>query len=340
MQYNGIKIKQRTDKRWEAKKQINGKRITITGKTQAEVYEKLKEIFPKHLRQVPQNTTFYEYWDFFYNNYKKPNIKACTLKNYKSVFKNQIQPLFKDRPIKNISVYEINQLIADIKEDRMKEYASQYLRECFKYAYRDKKIKFDFWDEIKKYHHKRSEGTALSQEQRNILLQNTKKIKHGDIFEFYLFTGVRPAEGLNFAPQDIEKDMIHIKGTKTITSDRYIPKFKQVEEILNRQDLTKPTVFNISEVTLKRERLKLIELCGFKFNTKDLRTTFATMCAENGIAPKVIAKWLGHTTTSTTNKYYIKVLDQYEKEQQNQIEKAFRDTFADTFNSKSKNNNK
>ena len=49
----------------------------------------------------------------------------------------------------------------------------------------------------------------------------------------------------------------------------------------------------------------LRKLCGFHFNVKDLRTTFATMCAENGVQQNVIAKWLGHTNVTTTNKYYL-----------------------------------
>ena len=59
---------------------------------------------------------------------------------------------------------------------------------------------------------------------------------------------------------------------------------------------------------------------GFHFNVKDLRTTFATMCAENGVQQNVIAKWLGHTNVTTTNKYYIKVLNDYEREQIRNLE--------------------
>ena len=76
---------------------------------------------------------------------------------------------------------------------------------------------------------------------------------------------------------------------------------------------------NVKLENVKGE-IELRQLCGFHFNVKDLRTTFATMCAENGVQQNVIAKWLGHTNVTTTNKYYIKVLNDYEREQIRNLE--------------------
>ncbi len=314
-QYKGIKISKRVDGRYQARFTLNGIRKSLYATTKKECYEKLKTFINANKIKLEKNITFYEYWELWYKKYKEPFIKENTLKNYRSVFKNQIKPNFKDRDIKKVTAIDLNMLLKSLPNCRMKEYASQYLIEVFKQAYKDKKIMFDIWEDIRKYHHKRQEGTALTTEQRQILLKNADKIKHGAIFKFYLYTGVRPAEGLQITPTDIEDKVIHIRGTKTAGSNRYIPKFKQVEEILKSIDMSHETIFNISETTLKRERLTLCELCGFKFKTKDLRTTFATMCAEKGVAPRIIAKWLGHSSTSTTNRYYIKVLDQYEQEQ-------------------------
>ncbi len=327
--YRGIKITKRVDNRYQARFTINGKRKSIYANTKKECYEKLKSFLSTKKIKIEKKLTFYEYWEFWYKNYKEPFIQEGTLKNYRSVFKNQIKPNFEDKDIKKVTALDLNLLLKKLPNSRMKEYASQYLVEVFKQAYKDKKIPFDIWEDIRKYHHKRTEGTALTIEQREILLEKAEQIKHGAIFKFYLFTGARPAEGLRITPKDIEETLIHIPGTKTENSDRYIPKFSQVEELLKNIDLTHQTIFNISETTLKRERLELCELCGFKFKTKDLRTTFATMCAEKGIAPRIIAKWLGHTTTTTTNKYYIKVLDNYEKEQIKLIDTNFDTTKRD-----------
>ena len=65
-----------------------------------------------------------------------------------------------------------------------------------------------------------------------------------------------------------------------------------------------------------------------KFHIKDLRTTFGTMCAENGISESVIAKWMGHTTTKTTRKYYIKILSDFEKMQASKFDTNFDTDFG------------
>lgn len=60
-----------------------------------------------------------------------------------------------------------------------------------------------------------------------------------------------------------------------------------------------------------------------KVKIKDLRTTFATRCMENGVSEKVISKWLGHTNTTTTSKYYEKVQSDFESREAKKINKAF-----------------
>lgn len=321
--YKGIKITKRTDHRWQARFTNNGERKYIYGNTQKECYDNLKNALSFNKIKIAKDISFYNYWQWWYEHYKKPFYKEGTLKNYRSVFNNQIKPNFKDKSIKQISSLEINTFLNNLQNTRMKEYACQYLREIFKQAYKDKKIKFDIWEDIIKYHHKRKDGNALTVEQRKILISKANNTIY-DIFIFYLYTGCRPQEALNVQINDFEKDLLHIKGTKTQGSDRWIPVLQPIKNLYDKyKNISKNTLFDISDTTLKRRRIDFIKICGFHFNTKDLRTTFATMCAEKGISPKIIAKWLGHTTTTTTNKYYIKVLDNYEKEQIKLIDTNF-----------------
>lgn len=322
-EYKGIKITKRKDGRWTAKPTINGKQSSIYGKTQKECYGNLKLLFENNkVIKFEKTITFFEYWEFWYKTYKQPFYKEGTLKNYRSVFNNQIKPNFKNQNIKTMTALDINLYIKKLKDSRMKEYTTQYLKEVFKQAFKDRQIKFDISDDIIKYHHKRAEGTALTQEQRKILIENADKIEDGDIYTFYLYTGCRLSEALE-TTFDKDTNMLHIAGTKTDLSNRYIPVFSQIQHIIEKRKNNQPYLFNISDTTLKRRTAEMRKICEFHFNIKDLRTTFATMCAEKGISPKIIAKWLGHTTTNTTNKYYIKVLDNYEKEQAKLIDPNF-----------------
>ena len=321
--YKGIKITKRNDNRWQARYTLGGKRTYVYGKTKKECYENLKNSTKSNTIKTEKNISFYEYWNQWITNYKIPFYKKSTINNYNTIFKNQIMPNFKDRQLKQITSLDVNIFLNNMKNTRMKEFTCQYMKEILKQAYYDGKIKSDIYKKIIKYHHKRKEGHALTEQQRHILIQKAKNTKY-DIFIFYLFTGCRPTEGLNIQKSDFEDNSLHIKGTKTQKSDRWVPILTPVKEIYEKyKSSTNKTLFDISDTTLKRRRLEFIKICGFHFNTKDLRTTFATMCAEKGVSPKVIAKWLGHTTTNTTNKYYIKVLTEYEKEQIKLIDTNF-----------------
>ncbi len=97
---------------------------------------------------------------------------------------------------------------------------------------------------------------------------------------------------------------------------------------------TGKNIFKTSYETLKRKVNRLKELCGFEFQIKDFRTTYGTMLAEQGIQQEIISKWMGHTNTKTTSKYYIKILSENEQNQVNTFNNYFDDTFDDTFSTK------
>ena len=320
MKYKGHKIEKRKDGRWQARIRQDGKQHFIYAKSQIECLNKLKELYKEKPKLIKPQIKLFEAWEYWYNKYKKPLIREDTLKNIRSVFKNQLSILLENKNLKDINSLDFNLAINKIDKPRMKEYACQYIKDFLKSLYKEKLIKYNISDEIKSFHSVRKEGNSLTIAQRKILVDKSYLIENGEMFRFYLFSGVRPAEIFLIKDTDIEKDFIHIPGTKTEKSDRYIPKFKQLNEVLEKLKGIKGQLFKISETTRKRRIYELRQLCGFHFNVKDLRTTFATMCAENGVQQNVIAKWLGHTNVTTTNKYYIKVLNDYEREQIRNLE--------------------
>lgn len=338
LKYNGIKIIKRKDGRWEARKQINGNRINITKKTQAEVLQELKILFPKNIEKPIKNMLLYDYIDYWYKTYKEPFLKKARKNNYNCVINNQIKPYLVNKEMRLYSATEINKAIMQIPNTRQKEDATQFIRNIFKSAYKDKHIKNNYYEELIKYQHKREEGVALTISQRKKVIQQSKTIEGGEIFIFYLYTGARASEILNIDPKvDISENLLHLPGTKTDLSDRWIPIFKPIQNILNKKDLSQNKLFNTSYTTIKRKIALLRKKCGFHINIKDFRTTFGTICAEMGVSEKVIAKWMGHTSTKTTQKFYIKVLSDFEKQEVDKINNSICATFDDTFFIKSKN---
>lgn len=335
MRYKNHKIEKRKDGRWQARFRIEGKQVTVYGATQQQCLDKLKKTMnEKRLNPVPQKRLkFFEAWEFWIERYKKPFVSERVLKNIESVFKNQIKKNFKNEDLGNLKSVDLNLSIKNIDQERMKEFTCQYLKCFLTDMFEEKLIKRDFSKEIISFHATRKEGVSLTEAQRKTLIEKSYQIKDGELFRFYLFTGCRPAEVFLIRGKDIEENFIHIPGTKTIKSNRFIPRFKQVDEILSKMNLKNEDdfIFKITEITRKRRLTEMRKLCGFNFTYKDLRTTFATMCAEAGVKQNVIAKWLGHTNVSTTNKYYIKVLSDYEKEQISGLENKLDSTFDTHF---------
>lgn len=326
IEYKGHKIFKRNDNRYCAKYYKNKKATYIYGKTQRECYLKLKKAInspEKPNNIISKNTLFYDYVDYYVKTYKENQVANNTVRALKSYIRNHIKIHFINKSICKYSSVDITNGLEYIKISRTKQECYIYLKSIFEQAYSDDLIDKNIFKKLEKPKHEREEGTALTLEQRKIFLEKTSQLKHGDIFEFYFYSGARKSELLRMTAKDIEEEVIHLPGTKTLKSDRYIPKFKQLKEIIKKQDLTQKTLFNISETTLKREKAKLIKLCGFHINIKDLRTTFGTMCAEMGIEKDVIAKWMGHTTTKTTEKYYIKILSDFEKQQIQKFDNQF-----------------
>lgn len=315
--YANYKITKRNDGRYQAAPTVNGERKFIYGKTQEACYQKLREFIKQNKpKKSKKPLTVREYFNLWWETYKEPVLAKSTQISTKSYFNNHILPILGSLTMNKVTALQVNTLINKCK-NRTKEYISQYTAMLFKQAYKDKIINNNIADDFIKYSHKRAEGVALTAEQRRIFLRKCEQIPHGNIFKFYYYSGARPGEGLRFSPEDIMENCIRIPGTKTEGSNRILPLFEPLKNLFENMKITatQKTVFNISEKTLDRQLKILNELCGFKFSTKDLRTTFGTMCAEMGIPDNIIAKWMGHASEITTKKYYIKIQTQFEKEQ-------------------------
>lgn len=286
---------------------------------------KIKRVYKKNKPQIKQKAlTVKEYFDLWWKTYKEPVLAKSTKVSTLSYFNNHILPILGKLTMNKITALQVNQLINKTK-NRTKEYISQYTAMLFRQAYKDKIINNNIAEDFVKYSHKREEGKALTVEQRKTFLEKCDKIKHGNIFKFYYYSGARPGEALKFTPKDIMENCIRIPGTKNEGADRIMPLFEPLKKLFNSMNIlpTQKTVFGISEKTLDRQLKELVKLCKFKFATKDLRTTFGTMCAEMGIPDNIIAKWMGHASETTTKKYYIKIQTKFEKEQIDIFNKNF-----------------
>jgi integrase len=125
-----------------------------------------------------------------------------------------------------------------------------------------------------------------------------------NLVRFLAFSGLRHAEAgaITWKHVDFEKNALHVPGTKTQTSNRTIPLFPPLRDLLERMKAESEegpanesgAVLNVKECAKALhsacERLGLGPLTHH-----DLRHLFATRCIESGVDIPTVSRWLGHS---------------------------------------------
>ncbi len=284
-------VYKRTDGRYTAKLYIDGIQKTIkTSKFKYVVVEELKKaidtkrIAPTQQKCITEQRTtpkytLYSWLDYWMNIYKS---KLKSLINIKNCIEHHIKPFIQDKPLHKINVSELDELLLQNPSSRMAEYTQNILKQALYKAYKLKHIKHNIADDLVRICHVRKEGTALTQYELDTLLRVSKNSIYHNAIKLYLLTGCRAEELFSIKGNDIDyaRDTLHIHGTKTNNSDRVIPLFPDVKNVLKQMDLSaEQPILTYSSNALK-QYLKRLNAKGYSFKIKDLRTTFATMCAE------------------------------------------------------------
>ncbi len=216
---------------------------------------------------------------------------------------------------------------------RQQELAEQYPRKCtavytifndaYKRALRNKLIKENPLDNVEVKHIKRRPSRALILEEEQCFVATCREDPHGALYMCCLYQGLRIGEAAALDAGDINFEArtltisksVDRDGTvgapKTEPSKRTMPLFARTAHILPHKKEGK--LFEYSKGTYQNFMNKLckkLQLTGISVHS--LRHTFATRYAESGIAPKVVQKWLGHSTINMTLDIYTHVNTDFE----------------------------
>ena len=309
---------------FEARVCINYKTTSIYAKTKQDCIKKANAFYRMNYKKIAieykqkeNEVLFVEWIDNWFNLYKKTNLRKTSLQTMSSAINKHIKPYFKNEKLNQLTALKIDTFLNKFENTRKKETISTLLGDCLGTAYKKELIKKPLHQQMTKYKHNRSEGHCLTIQEEQAFVENVLKVKNGEILYFTYLTGCRKHGALNFLSKDVdfENKLIHIRETKTKTSDRFFPLTPKLEEFLKKQDLSKEKPFCIADRQIKKLLNEMSEACGYRVNFKDLRTTFATRAREKGVSPEVLKKWLGHTSYDITEKYYVKITSEFEQKQ-------------------------
>lgn len=257
----------------------------------------------------------YEYIDERLNELKAPKIKPKSLSILRNAANIYIKPTIENKPLSKVRTPEMLKAIENCPYSYMRQVVYNVFRAVFKRAYQYDIISENPAEKLDFVYHKRKKGRALTHEEQAAFIKQIQDDSMRPLWLFYLLSGCRCQEALSITWQDIdtENHRIFIRGTKTEASERYIPLFPQIADILKEIPHDNERVFPYTLRMIQWHFTRIRKASGFWFRIHDLRHTFATRCLENGITTKTVSKWLGHKHTSTTDEIYSHLLTEFER---------------------------
>lgn len=332
MKYKNHKISQRIDGRWMARYRHQGKQYSVYGKTQLDCYNNLKNALT-NLNQKKLNTTttttLKNWIDKWLNLYKIGEIKTTSLNNIKSVINNHLVDLLQKK-IQNIKTIHLMETISNGKTQKIKQSIYTVLVDCFDKAYKNQIIKSNPMINIKKPKYIANETKAFTIEEEQAFITVAMAKKYYTLL-LCLFEGLRIGEAIALTQEDIHETTISISKSKnknsetttpkSKTSIREIPIFTRCKKLL--QLYTPSTSSTKTEILHFQSIMNELGFVGF--STRSLRHTFATRAMEAGIEPKVVQKWLGHSSVDITMKIYTHIKEMFEHTSTNKLNSYFED---------------
>lgn len=259
---------------------------------------------------------------------------ATTQKRYSGVFKNQILPQWKDRPVASITRFDTNAL-ADKAEDERGDHARNSIitvgSAVFTFVLRKNLIIANPWDKVEKLLLD-NRTRVLSDAEIKVFWQACETLGpiFGPMFQLLLLTGCRRSEvsGMKYSELDVAKRRWKIPGSRTknkrphavyltdamIAVLNKMPRDEKCNFVFSSNGKTSSTGYSkgkelldeiapIAETSRERRGAAEIDREQDEWTLHDLRRTFATGCGELGIDEVSIEKCLNHPKGKVAGTY-------------------------------------
>lgn len=319
-----------------------GKRYYVKGNTLEEVYTRKAN----KLRDLKENVIVYDskvsvdVWaDRAFDTYKHDNQ---SLYDMKKRYKNYVSPIIGKKQIGNVRAVECQAILNGCSGmsyshcNKLK----QELAFIFEMAVENQMIPFNPAKKLKLPECSKGVRRSITENERKHLLSVYDKDPSYLLFVLILKCGCRPDEAINLIGRDIDhkEQLLHIRGTKTKNSDRYVPipddlfsvikKTKPFEPISPNREGRKHTESSYNRLCSHLRRDMNISM-GCKtyrnalvppFPLADdfvpycLRHTYCTDLCKAGIDVRTAQRLMGHANISITANIYTHVdLDDIKK---------------------------
>lgn len=256
----GKGISQRKDGRYEARVVINGKRQTFYNTNLAELkreFEKEKYRLSRQNVTACPDVTVLEWFNAWFEQYKKPTLKPSGVEAYKRKFKNTYGNLLGNVAIKDLNQFSVQTATSDLIN---KGYKTKTIRDALSVLklMLDSAVSNYIVDVnpclgiiVPSYAEIKEDRRVLSKAEQQTLLSITDKTFYKELYRFMLCSGLRVGElgALQWKDIDFKEGFIIVRHTlrcqyqngtkimelttpKTKNSYRKIPFFSETKKLL------------------------------------------------------------------------------------------------------------
>lgn len=313
-----------------------GKRYTVRGKTEREAVRKMIEKQMKLEKgdavsggRMPVS----KWYKVAFETYK-PNVSARYLNDMMKRFEKHAVPVIGKEAVADVQPIQCQQILNSISGESRSLITkmAQELFFVFDVARKNKMIQENPAADLVRPKGKAGKRRALTSEEREHLLKVLPSDPRFVFFELMLYCGCRPNEAAIVTFEDVVDidgvSFLHIRGTKTANSDRFVPIPEEIYPLLvssGKAGLVAPNsagnVHNESSYkrmveSLKREmnismgcqvyRNELIPPLPLApdFVPYLLRHTYCTDLKKKGVDVRLAKKLMGHADIKTTANIY------------------------------------
>lgn len=256
----GKGISQRKDGRYEARVVINGKRVTYYNTNLSALkkeFEKEKYRLSRQNITSCSDATVSEWFNAWFEQYKKPTLKPTGVDAYQRKFKNTYGKLLGDVAIKDLNQFSVQTATSNLVEQSYRFKTIRDALSIFKLML-DSAVANFLIDVnpclgviVPSYAEVKTERRVLSENEQKQLLSITDKTFYKELYRFMLCTGIRVGElgALRWQDIDFNNELIYIRHTlhcqykngvktmslvtpKTKNSFRKIPFFSETKNLL------------------------------------------------------------------------------------------------------------
>ena len=317
---------------------FEGKPYQVYGYSDAELLRKKTEKIEALKRNeliIESSMTVRAWSEQFIKVYKSNSMRDYVLQNYIRQLNLYILEEIGEIKLKNVKPIMCQNILNDLdgKSTSLIRKVRIQMNELFEKAVENDLIARNPAKNITEPQGTKGSRRALTAREETAFLSAVKKHQHGLLFLFMWGCGCRPSEAENICGRDIQtidgRLFLHIRGTKTRSSDRYVPIPPEVEEMLpevlepflpvvrtNQGNKICPRqqrrawknlerLMNI-ELGCKTYRNQLIppyplaeDLCSYC-----LRHTYCTNLQKRGVDIRMAQKLMGHSDIRMTANIY------------------------------------